>query len=108
LSNRHFDLTPIVARVGAELGLDHLMIASRRVPAWRTNPSKWVFLSNRRERLETMRLASRVQLEQLRIPSAAHRFVRIASSPLDRVPLWSDDFTNLFRSLRRDSEGEAP
>ncbi len=106
VSNRHFDLTPIVARVGVEFGLDHLMIVTKPVPAWRTNPSKWVFLSNRRERLETMRFASRVQLMQLRFPSEVHRFVQIVSSQLDRVPLWSDDFTNLFGALRRNSETE--
>jgi hypothetical protein len=53
-----------------------------------------------------MRFASRVQLMQLRLPSEVHRFVQIVSSQLDRVPLWSDDFTNLFGALRRNSETE--
>ena len=45
LSNRHFDLPPVVSRLGAEIGLSSLQTHSSIALQYQSQPAAWVFLA---------------------------------------------------------------
>jgi tetratricopeptide (TPR) repeat protein len=89
VSNLSLDLEPVVANVASRLGYVATMVDYRPpVEKWWVCRSKWVLLSKGEAGLRLGRCC---------------RDARPARTDLVDVPLWTDDFTSLFRILWRPS-----
>jgi hypothetical protein len=90
VSNRFFDLPPVVARLAADRGLVCYLREDKDVPPEKAGQgmraSVWVLLA--RDEKDVGQLAH-----------SAPRWVRLVSSPDD--PLWTDDYTNVLGILAR-------
>ena len=100
VSNRYFDLMPLVARLGREVGLEHLHAETRIAPRRQTKPSRWIYLARERERLDRIPPAARSLLGRLRLAPTTQRFWREDASSLEAVPLWTDDYSDLWSVMK--------
>lgn len=83
VTNRFLDLAPVVGKVGRDAGFTAVLV-SDQPRGGLVVPSQWVILSR--------------NLELLRQPELAAHSLAIATPP--RIPLWTDQFTNLFQVLK--------
>jgi hypothetical protein len=88
VSNRFFDLTPVLARIAAESGLVGYVRNEKEVPPEKAGeamrPSVWVVLA-------------RDENDFGQIARSGPRWVRLAAAADD--PLWTDDYTNVLGAL---------
>lgn len=102
VSNRHFQLRRLVAKLGRAVGLAHLHVQTKDVPARQTHRSRWVFLARDPERLARIEGSSRVVSERLGLAPGTHRFARTPEDVLEATPLFTDDYSDLFGLLAWD------
>ena len=88
VSNRFFDLGPVIARIADDQGLVTYTRDDKDVPPERAaeakRPSVWVVVGQRENDLG-------------KIPQSSPRWVRLSGAG---VRLWTDDFTNVLGALR--------
>jgi hypothetical protein len=84
ISNRHVDLTPVLANVARQFPLETLQILTQTDPDRAATSSQWVLLSNNR----------RFMTDEV-VRSAAGELGRYAN-----VPLWTDQYSNLLQLLK--------
>jgi hypothetical protein len=101
VSNRHFDLTPLVFRLGRDLGLRVLGIANQLIPKHLSIDSWWLVLSEHGPYLESVTTYGRRQMKALGIPRKKIGFGGLSESVIDRAPVWTDDYSDLFSLLKR-------
>jgi SAM-dependent methyltransferase len=94
-SNRHLDLVPIVALLGAHYGLDVVVVEAEDEEGVADSGSEWLLVTRNRDFLQ--------------LPSVAS-----ASSPVTppgpEIRVWTDQYSNLFqimRALQKNEEEEA-
>jgi len=96
ITNRFFDLEPILYRLASELGLSALTIENRNTGIETALPSRWIFISPDAERI----LALRSFVESRRVAlGQAPQIVRARELPASRYrnsPLWTDDYSSLL------------
>jgi hypothetical protein len=87
ISNRHFDLTPVIRGAARRWNLWHSIVVSAQVPEQFEDPAIWCLLSRTPETLASLGLTD---LEDPR-------------SELGDLPaiLWSDNYTNLLGVLKQ-------
>jgi hypothetical protein len=89
ITNRHLDLSPVLARLAQELGLTAISQYDQQISDADQQAgkaaSRWVVLSRHRQDLGSLPIDPRWQTLQ--------------ASPT--APLWSDDFSNLWQIWRR-------
>jgi hypothetical protein len=87
VSNRFFDLGPVLARIADDQGLVSYVRNDQDIPPERAaeakRPSVWVVLG-------------RYERDLGEIPRSAPRWSRVSG---DRSPLWTDDYTNVLGAL---------
>jgi hypothetical protein len=105
VSNRNFDLTLPVARLGREAGLLAFSVVNPAAPQRLAESSHWVVLARDPAYFES--LAAEAADLSRRSGRLLTRVLPIAPEAIDRSPLWTDDFSNLLPMLRR-SEGRGP
>jgi hypothetical protein len=92
VSNVSLDLEPVVANAASRLGYVATLVDYRPpMEKWWVSRSKWVLLSRGEEGLRLGRCC---------------KDARAARTDLDRVPIWTDDFTSLFQILWRPAAWE--
>lgn len=98
-SNRHFDLKPIAFRIAREQNLAGLIAKNEMALELATTKSQWIFLSANPDRID--RLEDTIEQERLRLKLDASTLAteRPDSDAIGRVPLWTDDFSNLIGVL---------
>jgi SAM-dependent methyltransferase len=79
LSNRSLELVPVAARVGRELGLEAAVIRADAKSNWAL-PSRWLLLAHSRGAFAGLPLTD--------------------EHPPSDGPLWTDDFSSLWRAVR--------
>ena len=90
ISNQHLDLEPVVYRLADERQLQALTVDRSYDDSEATlYSSTWVLLTRNEAFLEKARIATA-------IPAS--------STPVKRGTLWTDDYTNLLRILRKSGE----
>ena len=100
-SSRNFDLMPLVARVGLEAGLYSLQITNERAPGFTSKPSQWVWLSRDRERIRALAGRVRERNASLGLEPQTLQLLRAEPAEVAHVPVWTDDYSDLFGVLRR-------
>jgi spermidine synthase len=105
VSNRNFDLTTPVARLGRELGLSAFLVVNRAAPQLLAETSRWVVLAPAPAQLAAL------EAQAARFPTPQGQpLIRVfALEPewIARAALWTDDFSNVMPLLRL-SDGLQP
>ncbi|MEE3326549.1 MAG: fused MFS/spermidine synthase [Myxococcota bacterium] len=102
VSNRFFDLEPIVYRLAAELDLSTLSIKNARAGLRRGSASWWVFLSPSSQRIHSLRVF--VENRRRMLGGRADNKLIVRDSPealYSQPPLWTDDYSSLLAILFR-------
>lgn len=102
VSNRFFDLEPIIYRLGSELGLATLSVKNTRAGLRRGSASWWVFLSPSPQRINSLRAF--VENRRRMMGSAAQDNLTVRHSRdvfYANSPLWTDDYSSLLAILFR-------
>ncbi len=102
VSNRHFELAPVVSRIALELGLAHRSVASPNVSDLQTRSARWVVVAKNPRRLDDMEATSARRLRRLGLPLGVHHYSRIPPVRVARTALWTDDYSDLFGALEDD------
>jgi spermidine synthase len=102
VSNRFFDLEPIVYRLGSELNLATLSIRNERAGLRRGSSSWWVFLSPSKARIMSLRSFA-VNKRRMMGPGAQKKLIvrDTSDSVYLKSPLWTDDYSSLLAILFR-------
>jgi spermidine synthase len=100
VSNRHFDLLPLVARLGIEVGLENLLIGTAAAPQFQSQASDWILLSRNPQHLQQIARSLRQRTQALRLPPNHATMQRLPRQYLETVPLWTDDYSDLFGVLQ--------
>lgn len=80
VTNKHLDLSPVVQRIAAKMDAKAFLVNNSSDPTNMILFSSWVVVT--------------------RNPAVASRFSYLASPIRGQAPLWTDDYSNLLRTLR--------
>jgi spermidine synthase len=100
VSNRHFNLLPQVARLGVDVGFPHLILNTDAARHNRSSEASWIMLSDRKQRLVQLATVMRRRVEKLGLPPDHLNLESLGDSRLADVPLWTDDYSDLFGALK--------
>ena len=100
VSNRHFDLVPVLDRLGDDAGLRVASIESDWLPRYLSASSMWVLLGRDEERIQALVRFAEEQKSELDLPPDAIKTGRPAPGSLAGIPLWTDDHSDLFGAMR--------
>jgi hypothetical protein len=100
VSNRHFDLAPLVARMGFAVGLQPLIVQTAAAGNFQSQPSDWILLSRDPSRLRELSQALRKRARVQKLPASHVRLRRPRPAELADVPIWTDDYSDLLGALR--------
>jgi spermidine synthase len=99
VSNRHLNLTPTVLRLGFDAGLHGMRIRNTNAPMFHTSESDWIVLGR-----SEARIASLTTIARARGANPNGEAYITAGRPIpelvEAVPLWTDDYSNIFGLLR--------
>jgi hypothetical protein len=99
VSNRSFDLTHPVARLGSAVGLHAFRVVNRNAPRRLAEESRWVVLARDPAYFQV------VEAEAARFPrpggNPLTRALRLDPDAVAKTPLWTDDFSNVLALLRK-------
>ena len=99
-SNRHFDLMPLIARQGFEVGLESLYVESAHAPALQSHRSLWVVLTRDPERLHRLSGELRRRAAALGLARQHLLLTRPLRDELASLRVWTDDYSDLLGALR--------
>jgi hypothetical protein len=100
VSNRHFDLAPVLARLAADAGLEILSIYTTWIPRHWSAEALWVFLARDEERLRSLGRHALARRQKLGVSREAMQLGRPTPGALEQTPLWTDDYSDLLGALR--------
>jgi len=100
VSNRHFDLLPLVARVGLEVELQHLVVGTAAALQFQSQASDWILLSQSPQRLQQLAKNLAKSTKALELPASHASMKRWTKAELEDVPLWTDDYSDLLGVLK--------
>ncbi len=101
ISNRHFDLLPLVARAGSSVGLSAVDLRTTPAPGFQSLSAHWMVLSADPERLKNVAETMRARTKQMKLPPDHAKIAFPRSEDLQYVALWTDDYSDLFSALKR-------
>lgn len=100
VTNRHFQLMDLVSRMAAELGAQSLQLSSGVAPRLQSAPADWVLVARDADVLSRLQTRIEERHRALKRLAGAIRMQRPSASQLDASPVWTDDYSDLFRVLR--------
>jgi len=100
VSNRYFDLAPVIYRIARAIGAEVMTIKNAPTGSMQLGaPSKWIFLSRDAERLHSLRQFSGRRWESLGLAKNL-LFIGVPSrASFGWAPLWTDDYSSLLGLL---------
>jgi hypothetical protein len=98
VTNRHFEIDPLIARLGAKFAMHPIVIGTSLFDPHFQYPADWVILSKNASDLDSLLL--RVQDTQAKEGLKALGLT--VSFPIEEIdtPLWTDDYSDLFSVLK--------
>jgi spermidine synthase len=100
VSTIHLDLTPLVFRLGAHMGMHAVAIANAPNNRYFSRGSFWVVLSRDPAYVESLVAFGRERREGAGLAKRGLRFSKPDPAVLARAPLWTDDYSDLFSVVR--------
>jgi spermidine synthase len=102
-SSRHFDLLPVLSRLAEEAHVGVTSLESVAALSDFSGASAWVFLARDAARLDALARAAEQRSRALGFDTALFPPVRRATpAQLADAPLWTDDYSDLYRALSPD------
>ena len=95
-SNNHFDLWPLVVRLGQELGMHGLRLPTARSPRHQSQIADWCFLSRDEEQIDALIAAAAQRTRTQRTPPPKITIVDSDQLLPDDVRVWTDDYSDLL------------
>ncbi len=96
VSNRYFNLMPLVARVGFEAGVHSLYASNTKTVRYRSQTSHWVFLSPDVARLNELKRSFQSQAETMGLTPRQFKLISPSEADVKHTPLWTDDYSDLL------------
>lgn len=100
VSNRHFQLMGLVARMAAEFGAHSLQVRTRPAPDLQSGLSDWVLIMRDSDDLTRLLMRIEKRHRALDLPPGSIILRRGSEANLDAFPLWTDDYSDLLRVIR--------
>jgi spermidine synthase len=100
VSNRHLELSSLVSRLGASVGLQSLHIRNRTISGYSSGQSKWVLLSRDPSEIDRLERRFRARMKYAGVSEPDVKISRPKQAELDAAPLWTDDYSNLLSVLK--------
>ena len=100
ISNRYFDLFPLVSRVGFEVGLKPLGLLTSIAKTFHSQSANWVFLSRNPQQLSELAQIARRRTKLQQLPADHVRLRRPRRAELSHVRPWTDDYSDLLAVLK--------
>jgi len=100
VSNRHFDLVPVLGRLGDDAGLSVVAIETASMVGQLSAAATWVFLSEDEERIRSLAQLAMARRAELHLPPHGIQVRRPPPEVLARTPLWTDDYSDLLGAMR--------
>jgi len=88
ISNRYFDLSPVVWGVAASRSIDAVLIENWEEPERGIYEAWWMVMTRNRQ-----------WMQNAEVQEAVYEVPENETQPHDRVRLWTDDYSNLFQLL---------
>jgi spermidine synthase len=101
VSSRHFELLPLVARMGLEVGLDSVRVRTAPAPLHQSQETRWVLLARDRGQLSKLERELEWRHRALGLPPASIETTRTRQWEVMHVSVWTDDYSDLFSLLIR-------
>jgi spermidine synthase len=101
VSSRHFDLLPLVARMGLEVGLSSVRVETDAAPLHLSRSARWALLTRNREQLGELERELERRHRALGLPPASIVTAQTRRWDVMDVPVWTDDYSDLFSLLIR-------
>ena len=101
ISNRHFDLLPLVARAGSEVGLAAVDLRTTAAPGFQSLRAHWMVLSANPKQLQALAETMRERTKLMKLPSTHAKIAFPQMKDLQHTPLWTDDYSDLFSALKK-------
>ncbi|MGH7336995.1 MAG: spermidine synthase, partial [Myxococcota bacterium] len=99
-SSRHFDLMPVLFRLGDEAGLHVVNLLNSEAPRHMSNSSTWMFFSRSEARIRDLTRAAQQRYRARGVRSTRGPAIVPTPEVIARAPLWTDDYSDLFRVLK--------
>ena len=99
VSNLNLDLSPLVFRLARATGLDGVEILNQRLPSMGTSRSKWVVLHRVPAAIQSFVRFTEQRRERNGLDRASVSLRSFGPNHLANVPLWTDDYSDLFGVL---------
>jgi spermidine synthase len=100
-SARYFDLVPLIFRLAEDAHLFGVNLVNNRNPFTLTKPATWVFVSRSEARIRAIVQAVEQGQPKPNRRGAPPTVTVPTPETIARAPLWTDDYSNLLRVLRR-------
>jgi len=100
VSNRHLALTELSFRLARASGLAAAELRTASAPRLTTVRSRWVVIAREPERLESLLNSVASASRSLRLPSDHVSLALPGRFSSDGLPVWTDDYSDLFSILR--------
>jgi spermidine synthase/MFS family permease len=104
ITNRHLDLLPVIARVAQEIGMGHIGWVSGSNDYTATLVAHWVVMTANPDFKRAFERQARDMLKDETDAGRIDRYQPGLGQPVKsneaEVPLWTDDYSNLFRLLK--------
>jgi spermidine synthase len=100
VSNRHFDLVPVLGRLADDAGLQLAAIVTASMAGQLSAAATWVFLSDDGERIRSLADLAMARRAELGLPPHMIQVRRPPPGVLATTPLWTDDYSDLLGAMR--------
>jgi len=100
VSNRSFDLLPVLARLADDAGLRVVAIDTVAIRGQLSAPATWVFLARSEERLRSLTELAARRRSELGLPPEAIRVGGPSREKLATTRLWTDEYSDLLGAMR--------
>jgi hypothetical protein len=99
-SSRNFDMMPMLFRAADEAGVRAVCLINGEAPKQLSNASNWVFFSRSEDRIKRLARAAQQRYRARGQRQARPPVIWPAPEMIERAPLWTDDYSDLFSVLK--------
>jgi len=96
ISNHHFDLWPVIAGLGQELGMQALRLTTAPAPRYQSQEATWCFLSRDEAQIQSLIDRALERAKALEVMAPKVSIVHPGDTLPKNIRIWTDDYSDLF------------
>jgi hypothetical protein len=101
ISNRYMNLTPLILRLGMEVGMHGVNIVNHNHPNSLSMMSEWIVLSRDEQVIRDYQVRAERRRAEYGLEPGRILLTRLQSRRIEAAPLWTDGYSDIFGVLRR-------